>query len=109
MSYGLIDDYHLKLSKIKNEAAEFNNLEKLFELEQSEYKELRDCYTDLKSLKIMWDAIGMINYQYKDWKGQSWRRMKADNLIEQNKVLALQLKNLPRNIKNFKGYNPMID
>lgn len=35
--------------------------------------------------------------------------MKADNLIEQNKVLALQLKNLPRDIKNFKGYNPMID
>jgi len=57
----------------------------------------------------MWDAVGMINHQYKDWKSQSWRRMKADNLIEQNKLLALQLKNLPRDIKNFKGYNPIVD
>jgi dynein heavy chain len=51
----------------------------------------------------------MINHQYKDWKSQSWRRMKADSLIEQNKVLQLQLKNLPRDIKNFKGYNSIID
>jgi len=109
MAYGLIDEYHLKLSNIKKEANDFNNLEKLFELEQSEYKELRDCQSDLKNLKIMWDSIGMINHQYKDWKSQSWRRMKADSLIEQNKVLQLQLKNLPRDIKNFKGYNSIID
>ena len=88
---------------------EFNNLEKLFELEQSEYKDLRDCHSDLRNLKIMWDAVSMVNFQYKDWKSQSWRRMKADNLIESNKVLALQLKNLPRDIKNFKGYNPLVD
>jgi hypothetical protein len=33
MSYNLVDEYHLKLSEIKREANEFNNLEKLFELE----------------------------------------------------------------------------
>ena len=33
MAYGLIDEYNIKLSKIKGEAHEFNNLEKLFELE----------------------------------------------------------------------------
>jgi hypothetical protein len=33
MAYGLIDEYNIKLSKIKSEAAEYNNLEKLFELE----------------------------------------------------------------------------
>lgn len=33
MSYALIDEYHMKLSKIKQEAADFNGLEKLFELE----------------------------------------------------------------------------
>ena len=68
LSYNLVDEYQLKLAEIKREANEFNNLEKLFELEQSEYKELRDCLTDLKNLKTMWDAIAMINYQYKDWK-----------------------------------------
>jgi len=35
--------------------------------------------------------------------------MKADNLIEMNKILNNQLKSLTRDIKNFKGYNSMID
>lgn len=43
LAYGQIDEYYLKLTKIKQEANDFNNLEKLFELEQSHYKELRDC------------------------------------------------------------------
>jgi hypothetical protein len=33
MAYSMIDEYHIKLTKIKQEAMEFNNLEKLFELE----------------------------------------------------------------------------
>ena len=33
-----------------------------FYKEADQYKELRDCQTDLKNLKTMWDAIGMINY-----------------------------------------------
>lgn len=86
-SYALIDQYYTKLTEINSEANAFNNLEKLFELEQSEYKQLRECASDLKNLKLMWDAIAMVNYQYKDWQGQSWRRIKADSLYEANKVL----------------------
>ena len=51
----------------------------------------------------------MTNYQYKDWKQQSWRRIKADNLIELNKMLTVQLKNLPREVRSFRGYNPLVD
>lgn len=109
MAYGLIDQYYEKLQQIRKEASDFNNLEKLFELEQSHYKELRDCQSDLKNLKTMWDAISMTNYQYKDWKQQQWRRIKADNLIELNKTLSLQLKNLPREVRSYRGYNSIVD
>jgi dynein heavy chain, axonemal len=57
----------------------------------------------------MWDSIAMTNYQYKDWKQQSWRRIKADNLIELNKMLTVQLKNLPREVRSFRGYNAIVD
>lgn len=30
-------------------------------------------------------------------------------LLELNKVLATQLKNLPKEVKNFKGYNGIVD
>lgn len=30
-------------------------------------------------------------------------------MLESNKVLATQLKNLPKEVKNFKGYNAIVD
>jgi len=75
----------------------------LFELEPSEYKLLKECQVDLKNAKSMWDAIAMINYQYKDWQEQSWKRINADNLQEKNKLCQAQLKNM-KEIRAFKGY-----
>jgi len=62
---------------------EFNNKEKLFDFpERTNYRELRDCNQDLKNLKILWDAISMVNYQYSDWKSKPWKAIKADLLLE---------------------------
>ena len=108
-SYVTINDYYSKLLKMEAERNEFNNLEKLFELEKTNYKQLRECGSDSKFLKMMWDAIAFVNYQYNDWKYKQWRQIKADFLLEQNKLLSVQLKNLPKEIKLFKGYNAIVD
>lgn len=57
----------------------------------------------------MWDSIAMINYQYNDWKSKPWRQIKADLFSESNKTLSTQLKALPKEIRNFGGYNKVID
>jgi len=107
-SYAVIDQYNAKLNAIKEEAESNRRLEELFELEPSEYKQLRECTTDLKNVKWMWDAIAMVNYQYKDWQGQLWKRINADNLLEKNKVLQTQLKNL-KEIRHFRGYPNIVN
>jgi len=88
---------------------EYNALEKLFELQKSNYKAIKECFMDLKNLKIMWDAISMVNYQYNDWMGKQWRNIKADIFQEINKTLATQLKTLPKEIRNYKGYAVIVD
>lgn len=57
----------------------------------------------------MWDAISMVNYQYNDWMGKQWRNIKADIFQEINKTLATQLKTLPKEIRNYKGYAVIVD
>ncbi len=47
----------------------------------------------------------MVNYQYNDWKGKSWKSIKTDVLDTSNKMLQTQLKNLSKEIKYFKGFN----
>jgi len=107
--YEQITSYYMDLCKIEEEAKEYNNLEHLFEMEQTNYKVLKDCRADLKLLKIMWDAIAMVTYQYDDWKGKNWKSIKADLLTENNKVLSDQIKKLPREIRNFKGYPVVVE
>lgn len=90
--YKILMVYYAKTKEIEAEANEFNRLEKLFELQKSNYKQVKECENDLKSLKIMWDAIAMVNYQFNDWKSKPWRQIKADQFLETNKLLATQLK-----------------
>ena len=53
-SYAAINEYYGHLMKIESERNVYNNLERLFELEKTNYKQLRECNSDLKFLKIMW-------------------------------------------------------
>jgi dynein heavy chain len=47
---------------LDDRAKEYNQLEKLFELQISKYKEISECKNDLKALKTLWDAISMVNF-----------------------------------------------
>ena len=106
--YDMLGEYYKKLCVIEAEAKEYENLENLFELEQTNYKQLKDCRSDLKNLKIFWDACAMVTYQYNNWKQKTWKSIKSDVLQETNKVLSQQIKTLPKDIRNFKGY-PVIE
>lgn len=102
-SYEKIDEYFVKLEAFEQEAKENSELEELFELEKRHYKPLKECLSDLKNLKTLWDWIAIVNLQYNDWKGKLWRQIKADTLIEQNKVFLDSIKKLPKDIRAFKG------
>ncbi len=102
--YDIITEYYKKLLTIEAEAREYENLENLFELEQTNYKQLKDCRQDLKNLKIFWDACGLVTYTYNSWKIKSWKSIKSDILQETNKGLSNQIKALPKETRGFKGY-----
>lgn len=61
-------------------------------MERRNYKPLKECLSDLKNLKTLWDLIALVNLQYNDWKTKFWRQIKADVLIEQNKSFSNQIK-----------------
>lgn len=93
-SYNKIDQYYAKLQKFQQQARENAELEDLFELQRRSYKPLKECLSDLKNLKTLWDLIALVNLQYNDWKTKFWRQIKADVLIEQNKIFSNQIKSV---------------
>lgn len=108
-SYEKIDEYYVKLLAFEQEAKENGELEDLFELERRQYKPLKECLSDLKNLKTLWDLITMVNLQYNDWKNKLWRQIKADVLIEQNKIFQKQIKDVPKDVRSFRGCQAIND
>lgn len=61
----------------------------------------------MKNLKTLWDLIALVNLQYNDWKTKFWRQIKADVLIEQNKVFSNQIKQVNKEVRFIKGWQTL--
>ena len=61
-AYDLITEYYQKTGELEEEARELNNLETLFDMQKSSYKDLRDCRIELVQLKQMWDLVALIDF-----------------------------------------------
>lgn len=55
-------------------------LESLFELQRTNQKELKECKSELVSLKQMWDLISLIDLQFDSWKKTLWDNINAESI-----------------------------
>jgi len=79
-AYDQITHFYIETCKLENEAKELNNLETLFDLQRSSYKQLKDCKSELISLKEMWDLVALIDMQFDSWKKTLWDQIDTENL-----------------------------
>lgn len=82
----------------------YNNLELLFDMAMSGYRELKDSQEDLVLLKNLWDAIAMVNYTFEDWNSTLWDRINTDDLLMRVKELGAQVKAMPKEMRGWKLY-----
>jgi dynein heavy chain len=81
-SYEKVIEYYNKTQTFETEARELNNLETLFDMQKSSYKALKDCRNELCNLKMMWDLISLIDYQFESWKTTLWDKIDTDELMK---------------------------
>ena len=67
-AYATLSDFYNQTGELEEEAKKLNNLETLFDLQKSSYKQLRDCKNELVNLKYMWDLVSLIDMQFDAWK-----------------------------------------
>jgi dynein heavy chain len=81
-AYDQITQFYVETCKLESEAKELNNLETLFDLQRSSYKQLKDCKSELISLKEMWDLVALIDMQFDSWKKTLWDQIDTENLTQ---------------------------
>jgi len=108
-AYKEIDAYHHKVLAIDKESKEYNNLETLFELQTSGYRQLRDCRKELQHLKMLWDQISMVNSIFDAWKNLLWDKIDTDALLDECKIINNQIKVVPKEIRGWRSYVGLVD
>lgn len=74
---------------MEDEAKALNNLETLFDLQKSTYKQLRDCKSELQSLKYMWDLVSLVDFQFNNWKQTLWDKIDTELLMQLIKEMQM--------------------
>jgi dynein heavy chain len=110
-AYESISEYYIKTGELKEEAGDLNNLETLFDIQKSTYKQLTDCSNELCLLKQMWDLISLIDYQFEAWKTTLWDKIDTENLMSLIKEMQTKQCNpqSPQNkeIKNWRAFTAL--
>eukprot|EP00906_Rhabdomonas_costata_P031047 RCo043883 len=103
-AYIELDRWDGNLTNIENEATDLRNLQELFDLNPSEFKELKDCRGDLKMLKQIWDMTAHVQSQFTDWMTTTFKNVMVDLLLEETKKLQKQLKGFSVRMKSWDAF-----
>lgn len=112
-SYDKIEQYYTKTCLLEEEAQELNNLEILFDIQKSSYKQLKDCRNELVSLKYMWDLISLVEFQFENWKSTLWDKIDTELLMQLIKDMQTKQCNptaaVNKDIKNWRAFISLND
>ena len=105
--YACLDSYMKKLDTFDAEAANFNELEELFELSRSRTSELTMMREDAVLLKQTWDTVNSVVHLFESWRTILWAAIDTEALLDEVKLLQNQIKRMPRVIRDWGVYKEL--
>ena len=78
-----MDSWDGNLDTIEESGAALKELGELFDLTPSAFKELKDCRSNLKMLKQVWDLMSHVDFQFIDWMTTIFKNVDTDFLMEE--------------------------
>jgi len=103
-AYEVIYEYHIKMNTLEERASKLNDLEKVFELTVSKHRQIKKTRQENKLLKQLWDLIGIVRYQFEDWKKTLWDQIDTDSLLSACKRLQKLIQSIPQEIQSWDAY-----
>lgn len=106
-AYGTIDKYYTQVKILQEKGKMINELQDLFELPISAHLHISEFTYTLQSLKYVWDIVCMTESLFESWKSTTWQDIQTDDLIVKVKNLDNQLKQLPKQSKEWMVYRKL--
>jgi dynein heavy chain len=103
-AYGMMSDWAAQLNDKVASAAKLNELEELFELQVSQYKETEDTRHELRQLKALWDFKDNVLNTFSSWKTQLWKDIDTEALEDSTKDFLKEIRKRGQDNPIVKGW-----
>ncbi|CAK0838245.1 unnamed protein product [Prorocentrum cordatum] len=104
LSYQTINEYYRKTLQIREQAEDYNDLELLFDMAMSNYRDLKECIDELVLLKGLWDGVVLVQTTFLSWDCILWDKIDTGALVQQVRDLQNQVKVMPKGVRGWKLY-----
>jgi dynein heavy chain len=107
-AYPLLDEWHCKLDEVEREAVHNQGQEELFDLTVHPFKELKQCRSELKLLKLAWDHVALVQETFTSYRSTLWKDVDVDNMLDETKKLLKEIKTLPKLLAKWDVHQRLI-
>ncbi|XP_058258889.1 dynein axonemal heavy chain 11 isoform X1 [Hemibagrus wyckioides] len=102
--YKLIDKTNHAVAHLENEMCKLQETAKLFEVSFPDYKQLRQCRSDIILLKAVWDMVIFVKSSILDWRKTPWKEINVEQMDMELRRFAKEMKTLDKEVRVWDVY-----
>ncbi|KAL7890701.1 hypothetical protein AOLI_G00001770 [Acnodon oligacanthus] len=102
--YKLIDKTNCTVTHLENEMRKLQETANLFEVSFPDYKQLRQCRSDLILLKAVWDMVMFVKSSISDWTKTPWKEINVEQMDMELRRFAKEMKTLDKEVRVWDVY-----
>lgn len=76
----------------------------LFELQVPDFKQIKICRKEIKTLKSLWDYVSIVCSTFEDWRRTLWKEINAESMDADCKKFAKEIRSLDKEMRAWETY-----
>ncbi|XP_061081745.1 dynein axonemal heavy chain 11 [Conger conger] len=102
--YKHIDKTNRAVEQLESEMRKLQETADLFEVSFPDYKQLRQCRSDIILLKAMWDMVIFVKTSIEDWTKTRWKEINVELMDMELRRFAKEMKTLDKEVRVWHVY-----
>ncbi|XP_027272227.1 dynein heavy chain 11, axonemal isoform X2 [Cricetulus griseus] len=103
--YEVLDKAHRELETLEEEMGQMQDCARLFEVALPEYKQMKQCRSEIRLLKGLWDVIIYIRRSIDNWTKTQWRRINVEQMDAELRRFAKEIWSLDKAVRSWDAYS----
>uniref|UniRef100_A0A672IQ98 Dynein axonemal heavy chain 11 n=1 Tax=Salarias fasciatus TaxID=181472 RepID=A0A672IQ98_SALFA len=103
-AYKLIDKSNRAVAVMEMEMKKLQDTADLFEVSFPDYKQLRQCRSDIILVKAVWDMVIFVKTSIEDWTKTPWKEINVEQMDMELRRFAKEMKMLDKEVRVWDVY-----